>query len=142
MAEQRHTVLVVDDNMDLLELLHEGLSTGFTVRLAHDGAEALESVFQAPPDCVIIDIRMPELNGFQFIHAMRGDPATMAIPLIILSAMPEDQGLLAGLLSGADRYLTKPVVPSELVPVIYEAIALKQDERDARMRALLEREEG
>jgi DNA-binding response OmpR family regulator len=58
------------------------------------------------------------------------------MPLIILTALPEEQGLLPGLLSGADRYLTKPTLPSELIPTIHEAITLSAQERARRLRSL------
>ena len=64
------------------------------------------------------------------------------MPLIILTAMPEEQGLLPGLLSGADRYLTKPVLPSELIPAIQNAIALSVADRARRLNSLVEGEES
>jgi CheY-like chemotaxis protein len=138
MDQTRHTVLVVDDNPDLLELLLEGLSSQFTVRLARDGAEGLESVGQTHPDCAIVDVKMPGLDGWQLVRALRGDPETQDIPLIVLSAMPEDQGLLPSLLTGADRFLTKPVLPSELVQAIHEVLAIDEQDRKQRMRSLAE----
>lgn len=142
MAEPHRTILVVDDNLDLLELLREGLSRHFTILLARDGAEGLTHVAAARPDCAIIDIRMPGIDGLQLVRTLRGDPETIDMPLIILTAVPEEQGLLPGLLSGADRYLTKPVLPSELIPAIHEVIALSAVERTRRLRSLVEGEES
>jgi CheY-like chemotaxis protein len=142
MAQPHRTILVVDDNPALLELLREGLSDHFTILLARDGAEGFIRIAEAPPDCAIIDIRMPGIDGLQFVRTLRGDPATMEMPLIILTAMPEEQGLLPGLLSGADRYLTKPVLPSELIPAIQDAIALSAADRGRRLRSLVEEEES
>jgi CheY-like chemotaxis protein len=136
MAEPHHTILVVDDNPDLLELLREGLSDHFTILLARGGAEGLTRVMEARPDCAIIDIRMPGVDGLQLVRTLRGDPETRDMPLIILTALPEEQGLLPGLLSGADRYLTKPALPSELIPAILDAITLSAQERTRRLRAL------
>ncbi len=136
MAEPHRTILVVDDNPDLLELLREGLSDHFTILLARDGAEGLMRVAEARPDCAIIDIRMPGIDGLQLVRTLRGDPETRDMPLIILTAMPEEQGLLPGLLSGADRYLTKPALPSELIPAIHDVITLSAQERARRLRAL------
>ncbi len=140
MAEPHRTILVVDDNPDLLELLREGLSDHFTILLARDGAEGLITAAEAHPDCAIIDIRMPGIDGLQLVRTLRGDPETRDMPLIILTAMPEEQGLLPGLLSGADRYVTKPVLPSELIPAIHDVIALSAPERARRLRALAEGE--
>jgi CheY-like chemotaxis protein len=142
MAETHRTILVVDDNPDLLELLREGLSDHFTVLLARNGAEGLTAVAKAHPDCAIIDIRMPDIDGLQLVRTLRGDPTTRDMPLIILTAMPEEQGLLPGLLSGADRYLTKPVLPSELIPAIRDVIALSVAERGRRLRSLAEGEDS
>jgi CheY-like chemotaxis protein len=142
MAEPHRTILVVDDNPELLELLREGLSSHFTIVLASNGAEGLNAVATTRPDCAIIDVRMPGIDGWQLVRTLRGDPATRDMPLIILTAMPEEQGLLPGLLSGADRYLSKPVLPSELIPAIRDAIALSAAERTRRLRSLVEGEES
>jgi CheY-like chemotaxis protein len=99
-------------------------------------------VATAQPDCAIIDIRMPDIDGLQLVRTLRGDPTTRDMPLIILTAMPEEQGLLPGLLSGADRYMTKPALPSELIPAIQNAIALSAAERGRRLRSLVEGEES
>jgi DNA-binding response OmpR family regulator len=136
MDDRRYTILVVDDNPDLLELLSEGLSVYFTIELAHDGIEGLKSISLSRPDCAIIDIKMPGLDGLQLVRALRGDPETLDIPLIILTALPDEQGMIPSLLSGADRYMTKPVLPSELIAAIHEALAISQQERDQRMRSL------
>jgi len=136
MDERHYTILVVDDNPDLLELVREGLSIYFTVILARDGIEGLEMVSQTRPDCVIIDVKMPGLDGWQLVHALRGDPTTMDIPLIVLTAMPEDMGRAPSLFSGADRYLTKPTLPSELIQAIYEELAASRGDRERRLRAL------
>jgi CheY-like chemotaxis protein len=142
MAEPHRTILAVDDNPDLLELLREGLSDHFTILLARNGAEGLTAVAETHPDCAIIDIRMPEIDGLQLVRALRGDPTTRNMPLIILTALPEEHGLLPGLLSGADRYLTKPVLPSELIPAIRDVIALSVAERGRRLRSLVEGEDS
>lgn len=140
-SDTRYTILVVDDNPDLLELLEEGLAAHFTIILARDGVEGLTTIVEAHPDCAIIDLKMPGLNGLQVVRALRGDAATSDIPLIILTAIPEEQGLLPSLISGADRYLTKPVLPSELIPTIHQAIAISQAERAQRARLLVEQGE-
>ena len=94
-SDTRYTILVVDDNPDLLELLEEGLAAHFTIVVARDGVEGLTSIVETHPDCAIIDVKMPGLNGLQVVRALRGDAATSDIPLIILTAIPEEQGLLA-----------------------------------------------
>ncbi|HEX6796633.1 MAG TPA: response regulator [Ktedonobacterales bacterium] len=135
-----YTVLIVDDNRDLLDLITESLTLlgGYTVITAENGADGLERAFSVHPDCMVIDIKMPDLDGYQLIRALRGDPASAAIPLVILSALVQEKDRLAGMLVGADQYLTKPIKPPELVAAIQEAIQLSQEERLRRVHALLD----
>jgi two-component system cell cycle response regulator len=128
-------VLVVDDDPLLLANVTEGLDIlgNYEVIAASDGATGLERFFEARPDCVVVDVRMPGVNGYQFVRALRGDPATVHTPVIILSALVQDREQLAGLLSGADAYLIKPVKLMDLVQAVEQAVKLSSDER---LRAL------
>jgi DNA-binding response OmpR family regulator len=110
-ASYEQTVLLVDDNVDLLELLINSLHYigGFRILNAPDGATGLELAVSERPDCVVIDVMMPGIDGFQLAHALRGDPETAEIPLVMLTALAQEENRLAGLLAGADRYLVKPV---------------------------------
>ena len=133
------TVLLVDDNEELLDLLARSLQHigHFTVVRAADGATGLELAFATHPACIVIDVVMPGLDGYQLVRALRGDPASAHIPIIMLTAMAQDENRLGGLLVGADRYLVKPVKIQELIAAISAAIALSEDERVRRMRELL-----
>ncbi len=135
-----HTVLVVDDNADLRALVAESLRKlgSFTVITAEDGAQGLERCFAIRPDCVVIDVVMPGLDGYQLIRALRGDPASSATPLVILSALEGERERLGGLLAGVDEYLVKPVSPLELVRTIAQVIDRSEEERRRRLRALLD----
>ena len=135
-----YTELIVDDSRDLLDLITESLTMlgDFTVLTAENGAEGLERAYTARPDCMVIDIKMPDLDGYQLIRALRGDPATARLPLVILSALVQEKDRFAGLLVGADQYLSKPIKPPELVAAIQEAIRLSQEERLSRMQTLLD----
>ena len=136
----RPTVLLVDDNLDLLDLLTRSLQHlgGFNILRAQDGIAGLEQAMTGRPDCVIVDIMMPGLDGYQLVRALRGDPASSNIPIVILTALAEDANRLAGLLTGADQYLVKPVRPQDLIAAIQQAVALSQDKRLQRLQALVE----
>jgi CheY-like chemotaxis protein len=133
-------ILVVDDNDDLLSLIAESLRKlgSFTVVTARDGGEGLERYFEVRPDCVVVDVKMPGLDGYQLVKALRGDPESSSTPVVILSAMAQPKDQLAGLLSGADEYLLKPIGPLDLVRVISLVIVRSETERRQRQQALLE----
>jgi len=141
-TKSTQTILMVDDNQDLLDIFADLLTAkgNYTVVTATNGALALERCMETQPDCVIIDVKMPELDGYQLVRALRGDPATEHIPLIILSAMAQDRDKLIGTLSGVDRYLVKPVTPLELIAIIQEVLATDAAERLRRMQHLAEEE--
>jgi DNA-binding response OmpR family regulator len=136
----RATVVLVDDNLELLEVLARSLEHlgGFQVAPAVDGVQGLELVVALRPACVVVDIMMPGLDGYQLVRALRGDAATAAIPIVVLTALSAERDRLAGLISGADQYLVKPVKPQALIAAIHQAIIVSQQERTARLRTLAE----
>lgn len=132
------TVLLVDDNAELLDVLTRSLRDigHFTVLQAEDGATGLELALTMRPACIVIDVMMPGLDGYQLVRALRGDPASATIPIVMLTALAQDEHRLGGLLAGADQYLVKPVKIQHLMVAITEAVALSGDERLRRMREL------
>lgn len=109
-------VLIVDDNpqnAELLEAYLDGL--GYEIRTANDGAEALASVEQAPPDLILLDIMMPRISGFQVCERLKDSPATRDIPIIMVTALNEEGDIERAVESGANDFLTKPVNKVELV---------------------------
>ncbi len=135
-ARSNIIILVIDDDVDLVETLTDSLELvgKFSVISANDGERGLERVYDAQPDCVIVDVRMPNLNGLQFVRAMRGDPTTAQIPIIILSALIQNQDELLGMFSGADVYLRKPVRMTDLLQAVTRSLQLSQTQRELRWR--------
>jgi len=138
--EEPRRILLIDDDPGLLAAISDGLSLvgGYEVIQASDGAMGLEAFFTVQPDCVVVDVRMPGLNGYQFVRALRGDPETAQTPIIVLSALVQDHEQLAGLLTGADAYLTKPVKIVTLVRTIDDALRVTAAERKRRVWQLSE----
>ena len=102
-------VLVVDDEPDIRILIRHLLSfAGHEVQLASDGAEALISLDQDPPDVMILDVSMPVMDGFQVLENMRANPETAGIPVVLVTTLPPVKGENAGRKMGVTHYLTKP----------------------------------
>jgi DNA-binding response OmpR family regulator len=107
------TILVVDDEERLVSLIESYLSQeGFRVLRAADGRQALAVARQERPDLIVLDIMMPEMDGYQFMRQHRQQADT---PIIVLTARVEDDEKVIGLELGADDYMTKPFRPRELV---------------------------
>jgi two-component system alkaline phosphatase synthesis response regulator PhoP len=110
------TVLIVDDEPDILELLEYNLKKeGFTVLTATNGKEALVQASQEVPDVVVLDIMMPEMDGFETCLALRANPTTASVPVIFLTAKAGEIDEILGLEIGADDYIQKPISPRLLV---------------------------
>ena len=106
------TILVVDDDDSIRSLLQQELSdAGYLIEQATNGKEALEAVRKNKPDLIILDVMMPEMNGFDVAAILKNDPQTMDIPIIVLSVV---QDKARGYRIGVDRYLTKPINTTEL----------------------------
>ena len=139
MEPHAYSVLVVDDDEDLIDLLQRSLTRmgHFTVHIATDGSTGLAQYYAHRPDCMIIDIRMPGLDGYQLVKALRGDPDSAATPLILLTALVTDRDKFDGLASGADLYLTRPITPQALAEAVHTAISRTDMEREADQESLL-----
>lgn len=107
------TILIVDDERRMVSLLQSYLEQeGYRVVAVYNGREALETARRENPDLVVLDIMMPEMNGFEFMKARRAESDT---PIIMLTAKVEDEDKVIGLELGADDYVTKPFKPRELM---------------------------
>jgi PAS domain S-box-containing protein len=137
------TILVADDNADMRAYLTRVLSEHWTVQAVADGAEALAAVNAQPPDLIVADVIMPELDGIALVRAIRDHSRTHSLPVILLSARAGDEATVQGLESGADDYLIKPFSARELLARVRAHIELarvrqKAAARAARLNAILE----
>src|SRR5688572_30952165 len=106
------TVLVVEDDPVILRLLEVNFELeGFSVLLAHDGAEGIEVARTHKPDVIVSDIMMPHTSGLELVLSLKADPGTKGIPIILLSAKAQTSDLKTGMDAGADDYVTKPFEP-------------------------------
>ena len=116
MTENPPRILVVDDVPVVLAALRMRLEQeGFTVLVARDGVEALEQVREAHPDLMVLDLMLPRLSGERVCQALRADPRTRALPIVVLSARASDTERLRALAAGADAFLSKPYDASRLI---------------------------
>ncbi|MBO3749878.1 SpoIIE family protein phosphatase [Streptosporangiaceae bacterium NEAU-GS5] len=109
-------VLIADDNRDMREYLARLLEgAGYQVSAVADGLQALDAVRAAMPDLVISDVMMPHLDGLALVSALRSDPQTAGVPVLLLSARAGQEASIEGLAAGADDYLVKPFTAAELL---------------------------
>jgi len=135
-------VLLVEDNTDLRTFLVQSLTYfgKFEITGAADGIEGLEQCYALNPACMVIDVHMPGLDRYQSVRVLRGDPQTADIPLIILTALAQDQDRFIGLAAGADRFLQKPIKPQDLARAIEDVIRINAEERAQNYSGLAEEE--
>lgn len=126
----RHHVLLADDNGDMRSYITRLLSPHYEVTAVVDGVSALAAVRARRPDLVLSDVVMPRLDGFGLLHALRGDPATSTLPVILLSARAGEEARVEGVQHGADDYLVKPFSARELLARVSTHLEL------GRIRAL------
>lgn len=109
-------VLVVEDEPDIAALIAYQLTReGFRVETAGSGTEALDAIRREVPDLVVLDRMLPGLSGDEVLNRLKADPATVNVPVLMLTAKREQEDRIEGLELGADDYLTKPFSPRELV---------------------------
>ncbi len=121
------TILVVDDEPDAIELIEFNLkNAGFQVKTAGNGGEALAKARSALPNLIVLDVMLPEIDGFEICKLLRRDPNTAAIPILMLTAKAGEIDRVLGLELGADDYLTKPFSPRELVLRIKKLLERRQ----------------
>jgi len=116
-------ILIAEDSPTAVELLRRALTPlGHQILVALDGEEAEQKIASEHPDLLILDIIMPKRNGFQLCRAIRANPDTKKLPIIVVTSMDRESDRYWGLKQGADEYLVKPVDPAVLVAKVREYI--------------------
>jgi two-component system, OmpR family, alkaline phosphatase synthesis response regulator PhoP len=127
-------IVVIDDDPYIVEVVSMSLKHigGYAVVSAQNGGDGIELCMQERPIAVVVDVGMPQIDGYQVVRALRGDPDTAELPIIMLTARVTDRDETIGVLSGTDFYLHKPLNPWQLVQAITHAITISQAERAKR----------
>jgi DNA-binding response OmpR family regulator len=112
-------ILVVDDQPQIVRLIQLNLEKeNFEVLTAGDGEEGLSKALSERPDLVILDVIMPKKDGFEVLRALKNNPATGSMPVIMLTVKTQSADIAEGLREGAELYLPKPFHPKELVALV------------------------
>jgi len=135
-------VLLADDNADMRDYVRRLLGAYWTVEAVADGSAALAAAKREAPDLVLSDVMMPGLDGFALLRALRADPATATVPVILLSARAGEESRVEGLEAGADDYLVKPFTARELIARVSAHLAMARVRREAVRRERAAREEA
>ena len=116
MEDVKQKILVVDDDAVISELIQEALRKGgFDVAFAVNGQEALDFINKDIPDAIILDRRMPVMDGNETLKRLRADERTKAVPVVMLTGDDEVEQVIESLGLGANEYIVKPIVPEDLV---------------------------
>lgn len=123
-------ILIVDDSPSTLQLLSEIFhARGYTVRAAFSGRLALQSINTAPPDLILLDITMPDMNGYEICQALKADEPTRDIPVIFVSGLTKSIDVVRGFSVGGVDYVTKPFQVKEVVARVETHLALRRQQR-------------
>ena len=133
-AAAQELIVLADDNADMREYVGRLLGARYKIHAVRDGIEALEAIRRLRPAMVLSDVMMPRLDGFGLLRALRDDPATNTIPVILLSARAGEESRVEGLQAGADDYLVKPFTAAELLARVETHIRMAKANREAAER--------
>ena len=121
-------ILVIDDNDEVRAVVTGVLRNfGFTVSEAAGGEEGIQRVLSEMPDLILCDVRMPGMDGHQFLSAIRDLPATAAIPFILMTGSGSRDDYRRGMVCGADDYLYKPFTPDDLIEAVLSRLVRQTD---------------
>ena len=121
--EDQKTVLVVDDTPENIDVLVGILKQFYKVKASPSGEKALKSSKKRPPDLILLDIMMPEMDGYQVFEQLKADPETADIPVVFVTGMSDNADQEKGMAMGAKGYLTKPVDPNKVVELAQEILS-------------------
>lgn len=122
-----YTILVVDDVPLNLVLVEKMLSRyNFTIKKAGGGQQALDMIAENPPSVVLLDLMMPNIDGYEVLRRLRGNAETKHIPVIILSALNSDADIIKGFKAGANDFITKPIIMNRLVGSILKQLQVEE----------------
>ncbi len=128
-------VLIVDDEKDVSRVMAINLQLeGLDVIEIHDGLSAIDSVEEFKPDCIVLDVMLPKVNGWDVLKFIKNNPATAGIPVIMVTAKVLEKDQLHGLGAGAARYITKPFSPAVLTEAVKSVLESQEREEVARKR--------
>ena len=131
-------MLIADDNADMRDYLQRLLQPHYQVTAVADGRAALDAARATAPDLIVSDVMMPEIDGLGLVQALRADPRTAGVPVLLLSARAGQEAAVEGLAAGADDYLVKPFAAQELLARVRASIDLtRMRARQARWRSAL-----
>ena len=118
------TVLIIDDSPTELHLFQNMLEKyGFTTLVADSGEEGVQKAKTSRPDCILMDVVMPGMNGFQATRKLSQDPATKGIPVIIITTKDQETDKIWGMRQGAVEYLVKPIGEDQLIHMVNAVMA-------------------
>ncbi|HWV57125.1 MAG TPA: diguanylate cyclase, partial [Longimicrobiales bacterium] len=130
-AEERVRILVVDDNPDNATVIALRLrSRGYDVTVAQTGSEALDYVRRDPPDLVLLDVMLPDIDGYEVARSIKGDDSLPFVPVILVTARSATSDKVAGFEAGADDYLTKPINFPELEARVRSMLRIRRLQRE------------
>ncbi len=118
-------VLLIEDNKNIIKVISMLLKNeGFDLKVEKDGVNGVETALEWEPDLILLDIKLPKMNGFLVCETLRDNEKTTDTKIIIVSAKAEEEDIQRGFELGADEYMTKPINPDELLEVINKHLKL------------------
>ena len=130
-ADRPARILIADDTPQAAELLEAYLSgADYDIEFASDGEETLERVAARRPDLILLDVMMPRLSGFEVCKRLRADPATRAIPILMITALDQPLDVERAVEAGTDDFLSKPISQAELMHRVRSLLKIQQGAGD------------